>query len=91
MPSTPSLRPGTSYFCSQPAPVSLKRWAPAFASPASRTSRTKGKVESGVKYVRRNMRPSMRFTDDADDADLNRQGLEWSGVAANARVWLLAV
>ena len=84
MPSTPSLRPSTSYFCSQPAPVSLKRWAPAFASPTSRTSQTKGKVESGVKYVRRNMWPSMRFTD--DDADLNRQGLEWSGVAANARV-----
>ena len=42
-----------------------------------------GKVESGVKYVRRNMWPSMRFT---DDAGLNRQGLEWSGVAANARV-----
>ena len=37
-----------------------------------------------MKYVRRNMWPSMRFTD--DDADLNRQGLEWSGVAANARV-----
>ena len=64
--------------------MSLKRWAPAFASPTSRTSQTKGKVESGVKYVRRNMWPSMRFTD--DDADLNRQGLEWSGVVANARV-----
>ena len=37
-----------------------------------------------MKYVRRNMWPSMRFTD--DDADLNRQGLEWSGVVANARV-----
>ena len=36
MPSTPSLRPSTSYFCSQPAPVSLRRWAPAFASPTSR-------------------------------------------------------
>ena len=46
-------------------------------------AQTKGKVESGVKYVRRNMWPGMRFT---DDADLNRQGLEWSGVAANARV-----
>ena len=46
-------------------------------------AQTKGKVESGVKYVRRNMWPSMRFT---DDADLNRQGLEWSGVVANARV-----
>ena len=34
-------------------------------------AQTKGKVESGVKYVRRNMWPSMRFT---DDADLNRQG-----------------
>ena len=46
-------------------------------------TQTKGKVENGVKYVRRNMWPSMRF---ADDADLNRQALEWSGVAANARV-----
>ena len=46
-------------------------------------AQTKGKVENGVKYVRRNMWPGMRFT---DDADLNRQGLEWSGVAANARV-----
>ena len=32
-------------------------------------AQTKGKVESGVKYVRRNMWPSMRFS---DDADLNR-------------------
>lgn len=46
-------------------------------------AQTKGKVESGVKYVRRNMWPSMRFT---DDADLNRQGLEWCDVVANARV-----
>ena len=46
-------------------------------------AQTKGKVESGVKYVRRNMWPSLRFT---DDADLNRQALEWSGVVANARV-----
>ena len=36
-----------------------------------------------MKYVRRNMWPSMRFT---DDADLNRQGLEWCDVVANARV-----
>ena len=43
-------------------------------------AQTKGKVESGVKYVRRNMWPSMRFT---DDADLNRQGLEWCDVVAN--------
>ena len=46
-------------------------------------AQTKGKVESGVKYVRRNMWPSMRFT---DDADLNRQGLEWCDTVANARV-----
>ena len=46
-------------------------------------AQTKGKVESGVKYVRRNMWPSIRFT---DDADLNRQGLEWCDVVANARV-----
>ena len=37
-------------------------------------AQTKGKVESGVRYVRRNMWPSMRFT---DDADLNRR--DWSG------------
>ena len=46
-------------------------------------AQTKGKVESGVKYVRRNMWPSMRFT---GDADLNRQGLEWCDTIANARV-----
>ena len=46
-------------------------------------AQTKGKVESGVKYVRRNMWPSMRFT---DDADLNRQGLEWCDSVANRRV-----
>ena len=46
-------------------------------------AQTKGKVESGVKYVRRNMWPSMRFT---GDADLNRQTLEWCDMVANARV-----
>jgi len=46
-------------------------------------AQTKGKVESGVKYVRRNMWPSIRFT---DDADLNRQGLGWCDAVANARV-----
>ena len=46
-------------------------------------AQTKGKVESGVKYVRGNMWPSMRFT---DDADLNRQGLEWCDTVANVRV-----
>ena len=45
-------------------------------------AQTKGKVESGVKYVRRNMWPSLRFT---DDADLNRQALEWCDVVSNAR------
>ena len=46
-------------------------------------AQTKGKVESGVKYVRRNMWPSIRFT---DDADLNRQGLEWCDAVANRRI-----
>ena len=46
-------------------------------------ARTKGKVESGVKYVRGNLWPSMRFT---DDADLNRQGLEWCDTVANRRI-----
>ena len=46
-------------------------------------AQTKGKVESGVKYVRRSMWPSLRFT---DDADLNRQALEWCDVVSKARV-----
>ena len=46
-------------------------------------AQTKGKVESGVKYVRRNMWPSISFT---DDADLNRQSLEWCDAVSNARV-----
>ena len=36
-----------------------------------------------MKYVRRNMWPSIRFT---DDADLNRQGLEWCDSVANRRI-----
>ena len=46
-------------------------------------AQTKGKVESGVKYARRNMWPNLRFT---DDADLNRQALEWCDVVANRRI-----
>ena len=46
-------------------------------------TQTKGKVESGVKYVKGNMWPSMRFT---DDAGLNRQALEWCDSVANRRV-----
>ena len=46
-------------------------------------AQTKGKVESGVKYVQRNMWPSLRFT---DDAGLNRRGLEWCDSVANARM-----
>ena len=36
-------------------------------------AQTKGKVESGVKYVRGNLWPSLRFTDDAD-LDIDRMG-----------------
>ena len=46
-------------------------------------AQTKGKVESGVKYVKGNMWPSMRFT---DDADLNMRGLEWCDSVASRRV-----
>ena len=46
-------------------------------------AQTKGKVESGVKYVKGNFWPSARFT---DDADLNRQALAWCGEIANERV-----
>ena len=35
-------------------------------------AQTKGKVESGVKYVRGNLWPSVRFTDDADLNPLRR-------------------
>ena len=46
-------------------------------------AQTKGKVESGVQYVKGNMWPSIRFT---GDADLNRQGLEWCDSVANRRI-----
>ncbi len=46
-------------------------------------AQTKGKVESGVKYVRRNLWPTVRFS---DDADMNRQGMEWCETVANERV-----
>ena len=46
-------------------------------------AQTKGKVESGVKYVRRNLWPTVRFS---DDDDMNRQGLEWCETVANERV-----
>ena len=46
-------------------------------------AQTKGKVESGVKYVRGNLWPSVRFT---DDADLNRQAVEWCDTVANRRL-----
>ena len=45
-------------------------------------AQTKGKVESGVKYVRGNMWPSLRFT---DDADLNGKSLDWCDSIANLR------
>ena len=44
---------------------------------------TKGKVESRVKYVRCNLWPSVRFT---DDAALNRQALQWCDTVANRRL-----
>ena len=46
-------------------------------------AQTKGKVESGVKYVRGNLWPGVRFT---DGADLDRQALEWCDTVANRRV-----
>jgi transposase len=44
---------------------------------------TKGRVESGVKYVRRNFWPGVQFT---DLDDLNRAGLRWCEEVANVRV-----
>ena len=46
-------------------------------------AQTKGKVESGVKYVRRNLWPTVRFS---DDAEMNRQGMGWCETVANERV-----
>ena len=46
-------------------------------------AQTKGKVESGVKYVRGNLWPSVRFT---DDAGLNQQALQWCDTVANRRI-----
>jgi transposase len=44
---------------------------------------TKGKVESGVGYVKGNFWPSVQFV---DDADLNRQAQTWLDTVANVRV-----
>ena len=46
-------------------------------------AQTKGKVESGVRYVRGNFWPGLKFV---DLADLNRQGREWLDATANVRV-----
>lgn len=46
-------------------------------------AQTKGKVESGVRYVRGNFWPGLRFI---DLADLNRQAWDWLDNTANLRV-----
>ncbi|NLE43745.1 MAG: IS21 family transposase [Chloroflexi bacterium] len=46
-------------------------------------AQTKGRVESGVKYVRHNFWPSARFT---DVADLNQQARTWCAAVADVRV-----
>lgn len=46
-------------------------------------AQTKGRVESGVKYVRGNFWPTARFT---DLADLNRQADAWADEVADPRV-----
>jgi hypothetical protein len=43
----------------------------------------KGRVESGIKYVKGNFWPGIEFT---DDEDLNRQGRVWYDTIANVRV-----
>jgi len=56
-----------------------------FAPKACRPYRaqTKGKVESGIRYVRGNFWPGLRFV---DLADLNRQALDWLDFTANVRI-----
>lgn len=46
-------------------------------------AQTKGRVESGVKYVRGNFWPTARFT---DLADLNRQAQVWADEVADPRI-----
>jgi transposase len=46
-------------------------------------AQTKGKVESGIRYVRGNFWPGLKFV---DLADLNRQCQEWLDCTANRRV-----
>jgi transposase len=46
-------------------------------------AQTKGKVEAGVKYVRGNFWPGLKFL---DLVDLNRQAREWLDLVANRRV-----
>jgi len=46
-------------------------------------AQTKGKVESGIRYVRGNFWPGLRFV---DLADLNRQAWDWLDGTANLRV-----
>jgi transposase len=46
-------------------------------------AQTKGKVESGVRYMRGNFWPGLRFV---DLADLNRQAWEWLDGTANPRI-----
>ena len=46
-------------------------------------AQTKGKVENGIKYVRGNFWPGLRYT---DLADLNQQAQGWLNQVANVRV-----
>jgi transposase len=46
-------------------------------------AQTKGRVESGIKYVRRNFWPTARFV---DEADLNRQVQAWVDAVAHQRL-----
>jgi transposase len=46
-------------------------------------AQTKGKVESGIRYVRGNFWPGLRFI---DLADLNRQAWDWLDGTANRRI-----
>ncbi len=46
-------------------------------------AQTKGKVESGVRYVRINFWPGLRFL---DLTDLNRQARDWLDLTANVRI-----
>jgi len=72
---TARVHPAFEAFC--------RDWGTSVRACQPYRAQTKGKVEAGVRYVRGNFWPGLRFS---DLADLNRQAQEWLDRTANVRV-----